>query len=262
MKASLQTRQLDIEVAGRTLVRQLELDIRPGSFVCVLGTNGAGKTLTLHTLAGLRPAAGSVLLQGDDLRALSRKETGRRLGLLLQIHEDAFPQTVLDAVLMGRYPHLGFWQWAGQLDQQLARDALHRCDLDGLEERLVTNLSGGERERVALATLMVQNPDIWLLDEPMNHLDPHHQIGVLEELAAAAAAGKTVVTTVHNPALAMRYADHALLLYGDGNWEFGAADTLLEPMRLERMYRTPFAYYTASQETAGADKARTVLLPA
>jgi len=257
MDYRLQTRALRIDVAGRTLVRDLDLDIPAGCFVCVLGTNGAGKTLTLHTLAGLRGAAGSIRLCGDELQSLSRSEVGRRLGLLLQIHEDAFPLTVLDSVLMGRFPHLGFWQWAGAEDRELARDALRRCDLAGLENRLITTLSGGERERAALATLMVQNPAIWLLDEPMNHLDPHHQIQVLEELAAVAAAGATVITTVHNPALAMRYADHALLLYGDGEWEFGASDALLVPERLERMYRTPFDYYTASRGSG-----RTVLLPA
>ncbi|MBT8422665.1 MAG: ABC transporter ATP-binding protein [Gammaproteobacteria bacterium] len=254
-KAHLQTTGLDIRVAGRTLVHQLELEISGGSFVCVLGTNGAGKTLTLHTLAGLRDAPGEIYLNGDNVADLSRLNIARRLGLLLQIHEDAFPVSVMDSTLLGRFPHLGLMQWPGRDDREAVRDALRRCDLSGFEDRLLATLSGGERERVALATLMAQDPDIWLLDEPMNHLDPHHQIAVLEELAAVAAAGRLVISTVHNPALAMRYADHALLLYGDGNWEYGPTGDMLEPERLERMYRTPFNYYTAEND------ARTVLLP-
>jgi len=246
---------LDIEVAGRTLVKQLDLDIEGGSFVCVLGTNGAGKTLTLHTLAGLRDAPGSITLNDTQLSQLSRKEIARRLGLLLQIHEDAFPVSVMDSVLLGRFPHLGLLQWPGHDDQEKVREALQRFDLEGFENRLLATLSGGERERVALATLMVQDPGIWLLDEPMNHLDPHHQIAVLTELAAVAQRGRAVVTTVHNPALAMRFADHALLLYGDGEWEFGAVADIIEPERLERLYQTPFAYYTAPTDN------RTVLLP-
>lgn len=256
MSARLQTRGLDIEVAGKMLVRQLDLDLAGGAFVSVLGTNGAGKTLLLHTLAGLRNAPGSVQLNAAELHSLSRREVARRLGLLLQIHEDAFPVSVMDSVLLGRFPHLSLLRWPGHEDRELVREALRRCDLDGFEERLLATLSGGERERVALATLMVQDPDIWLLDEPMNHLDPHHQIAVLGELAAVAARGRLVVTTVHNPALAMRFADHALLLYGDGNWEFGAVTDMLEPERLERMYRTPYDYYTARTDN------RTVLLPA
>ena len=259
MEACLQTVDLDIEVAGRTLVRKLNLDIQAGALVCVLGTNGAGKTLTLHTLAGLRQAPGSVLLCNTDMATLSRREVARRLGLLLQIHEDAFPLSVMDSALMGRFPKLDFWQWPGRRDQSIVLEALHRFDLDGLEHRMITTLYGGERERVALATLMVQDPAIWLLDEPLNHLDPHHQIAVLSELADVAASGKVVLTTVHNPALAMRYATHALMLYGDGDWEFGEAATLLEPERLERMYQTPFDYYTA--QSGAADK-RPLLLPA
>jgi len=256
MTAHLQTTALDIEVAGRTLVRQLELEIEGGSFVCVLGTNGAGKTLTLHTLAGLREAPGEVRLNGDQLTSLSRKAIAQRLGLLLQIHEDAFPVSVMDSALLGRFPRLELLQWPGRDDREAVRDALRRCDLAGFEDRLLATLSGGERERVALATLMAQDPDIWLLDEPMNHLDPHHQIAVLEELSRVAADGRLVISTVHNPALAMRYADHALMLYGDGDWEYGPTRDLLEPDRLERMYRMPFVYYTAS------DDDHTVLLPA
>jgi iron complex transport system ATP-binding protein len=248
---------LTVTIRDRILVRQLNLEIARGAFVCVLGTNGAGKTLTLHTLAGLRsPHSGHVSLAGDLLTKLPRKEIARRLGLLLQIHEDAFPISVMDTVLMGRYPHGGLWQWPDETDRNQVRQALHSLDLHDIENRSVSSLSGGERERVALATVIVQDPDIWLLDEPTNHLDPHHQLIVLDHLRKLAGEGRTIITTVHNPALAMRYADFALLLYGDGNWEFGRAAELLEPARLESMYKTPFDYYRNETGT------RTALLPA
>jgi iron complex transport system ATP-binding protein len=237
----LESENLTVAVNGCTLVRDLTLDIAPGSFVCILGTNGVGKTLTLHTLAGLRePTGNAVRLCGDLLDRLPRQEIARRLGLLLQIQEDAFPLTVRESALMGRYPHMGIWQWPGKQDLDAVRNALESFDLLGLENRTLAHLSGGERERVALATLMVQDPAIWLLDEPMNHLDPQHQLAVLHTLKNMTAKGRIVIASLHNPAMAIRFADYALLLYGDGEWEFGAASELLEPIRLERVYQTPF----------------------
>jgi len=257
MQARLECKQLTVDVDGRSLVHQLDLDIPAGSFVCVLGTNGVGKTLTLHTLAGLRPAAGGEIhLCGDTLESLKRKEIAQRLGLLLQIQTDAFPLTVMDSALMGRHPHLGMWQWADDDDEARVREALRCFDVEDLENRFVTTLSGGERERVALATLMVQDPTIWLLDEPMNHLDPHHQLDVFNVLRDMSAAQRIIITTVHNPAMAMRYADQVLMLYGDGDWEYGPAEKLLEPERLERVYQTPFDYYRSERGN------HNVLLPA
>ena len=247
---------LSIAVAGRQLVTHLQLDLHAGSFVCVLGTNGAGKTLTLHTLAGLRaPASGQVMLNHKRLAELSRKAIARQLGLLLQIHDDAFPMTVMDTILMGRYPHAELWQWTDKQERTAVRATLATLDLGDIENRIVTSLSGGERERVALATILVQDPKVMLLDEPTNHLDPHHQLLVLDTLHAAARKQRIVLTTIHNPALAMRYADFVLLLYGDGEWEYGPAEELLEPVRLERMYQTPFSYF---HDAAGRNS---VLLP-
>ena len=254
---SLSCNKLSVRVAGRELVGNLSIEVHAGSFICVLGTNGVGKTLTLHTLAGLRPPwQGEININGDLLSQLPRRETAKRLGLLLQIHDDAFPLTVMDSVLMGRYPHASVWQWPNAEDREMVRQALCSLDLHHLEDRLITSLSGGERERVAIATILVQNPAIWLLDEPTNHLDPHHQLIVLDLLKQLTQEQRIVVTTVHNPALAMRYADQVLLLYGEGQWEFGPAKDLLEPSRLQRIYQTPFEYF---QNKAGD---RTVLLPA
>jgi iron complex transport system ATP-binding protein len=231
---------LDISAAARLLVRALTFSAAPGELLCVLGENGAGKTLTLHTLAGLRPAAGGqVLLKGRPLGAWPRRARARCLGLLMQASDDPFPGTVLDAVLIGRHPHLDFWQWDGETDRAAARAALAACDLAGFEARAIETLSGGERRRVALAALLAQDPEVLLLDEPQNHLDPHHQHDVLQLLRARADAGGTVIASLHDPTLAARFADRVLLLHGDGRWAHGATATVLTAAAVSSLYRLP-----------------------
>jgi iron complex transport system ATP-binding protein len=242
--AQLVCNDLNICIDGRTLVHDLNLAIPAGSFVCMLGTNGVGKTLTLQTLAGLRGEQHDAIhLCGESLGSMSRKKVALRLGLLLQMQEDAFPLSVMEAVLMGRYPHMGLWQWPDNEDRSAVTAALQSFDLLGLEHRPLASLSGGERERVALATLMAQGPDIWLLDEPMNHLDPQHQLQVMRALKRISSEGRVVIASLHNPAMAMRFADYVLLFYGAGEWEYGPAAELLDPQRLERTYQTPFEYF-------------------
>jgi len=164
---------LDVKVSGRALVHALAFEARHGEFIAVLGRNGVGKTLTLHTLAGLRaPAAGSVQLDGRDLGGWTGRERARRIALLPQTTEDPFPSTVLDTALIGRHPHLPFWQWEGDEDLSRARAALATVGLAGLAARDVTSLSGGERRRLEIATLLAQDAPVCLLDEPTNHLDP------------------------------------------------------------------------------------------
>jgi iron complex transport system ATP-binding protein len=229
---------LEVSVVGRRLVDRLSFAARPGEFGCVLGANGSGKSLTLHTLAGLRPpAAGAVTLAGRALADWPRRERARRLGLLTQVTEDPFPGTVLDAVLVGRHPHLELWQWEGAGDVAAARAALAQCDLAGFDGRAIDTLSGGERRRVAFAAVLAQDPDVLLLDEPHNHLDPHHQLGVLKLLRARADSGRAVLATLHDPALAARFADRALLLFGDGRWLHGPTAEVLTAESLSAIYR-------------------------
>ncbi|MDH4258714.1 MAG: ABC transporter ATP-binding protein [Gammaproteobacteria bacterium] len=238
--ARLSSADLDVEVGGRTLVRALAFEARQGEFIAVLGRNGVGKTLTLHTLAGLRaPAAGSVDLDGRAIGAWTGRERARRLALLPQTTEHPFPSTVFDTALIGRHPHLPFWQWEGALDVTRAQEALVAVGLADLAARDVMTLSGGERRRLEIATLLAQDAPVCLLDEPTNHLDPQHRNEVLELFRARADAGGLVIAALHDATLAARHADRALLLHGDGHWQYGTVDATLNAGNLSALYRVP-----------------------
>jgi iron complex transport system ATP-binding protein len=232
----LRCSNLDVAVADRLLVRQLDMAIHRGTMTALLGRNGAGKTLTLHTLCGLREAAGEVRFEGRTLAAWPHKQLAQRIGLLTQLTEDPFPSTVLETALIGRHPHIGFWEWENDSDRQIATSALDAVDMRAFLERDVGTLSGGERRRVAIATLLAQDPQLLVLDEPINHLDPHHQLEVLRLMRAKADEGRAVLMSVHDAGLASRFCDHALLLFGDGEWLFGRTDEVLTPSTISRLY--------------------------
>jgi iron complex transport system ATP-binding protein len=239
-RSPLAARGIGVRVGTRELVTDLTVDFAAGEFVAVMGRNGCGKTLTLHTLAGIRdPAAGTVVLDGLPFERHNRRTVAQRLGLLTQDIEDGFTSTSLQSVLIGRHPHLAFWQWESADDVRLAHRALAAVDLTEFAERRTDTLSGGELRRVAIAALLAQAPGIFLLDEPTNHLDPHHQLAVLALFRQLADAGSTVIATLHDPTLAARFANRALLLFGDGRWTAGPAEQTLAAESLSALYLTP-----------------------
>jgi iron complex transport system ATP-binding protein len=235
---------VSVGVAGRILVRDLSFNLAAGDVVCLLGPNGVGKTLTLHTLAGLRPPGkGSISLGSDELTRLRRRRIAQRLGLLLQDDAETFPATALGTALMGRHPHLTGTAAESPDDLARARAALLAMGLDDYGDRLVSTLSGGERRRLALARLLTQDPAILLLDEPVNHLDPRYQIAVLELVRSLADAGRGVIMTLHDPCLALRFASHALLLFTDGTWLLDTTRAALTTANLTRLFDTPYDEY-------------------
>lgn len=235
--ALLEARALRVHIGSTTVCNDLALTLRPGQCWALLGRNGAGKTTLLHVLAGLRaPQAGTLCLDAQPLAGLSRRAVARRLGLLPQDHHDPFPADVLSVTLTGRHPHLGRWQWEGEQDRCLARQALEEVGLAGFETREVGTLSGGERRRLGLATLFTQTPALYLLDEPLNHLDLTHQIRVLEGLRRRAHEhGAVILMALHDLTLAARYCDHALLLFGGGESGAGTTQEWLTEAHLSRL---------------------------
>lgn len=239
----LQTHALTLRAAERVLVDQLDLVIAPGECWCLAGPNGAGKTTLLGTLAGLRhvdetpprdaplSASGRVTLGGKALAQWRPALLAKVRALMPQQTRDAFGATALEVVLTGRHPYLaqGRWgAWESDDDIAAAMAALAQVGLERFAARDVTTLSGGERQRVSLAAVLAQGTPLLLLDEPVSHLDLHHQIDALERVARHAGRIDTaVIFSCHDLNLARRFATHALLLDGRGGWRAGPVRDVL-----------------------------------
>ncbi len=236
--ALLEATELQLVIPGRAPLMPLSCTLRPGERWAVLGPNGVGKTTLLHTLAGLRaPAAGAVLLEEKVLQSWRRRRLARRLALLFQEHPDPFPSTVLETALIGRHPHLRAWEPESAEDVRIAEAALARVDLAGLEQRQIQTLSGGERRRLALASVLTQQPAVYLLDEPTNHLDLRHQVQLLRVLREEADAGACVCMSLHDVNIAVAFCTHVILLFPDGGTCAGPTAIMLETPVLERLYQ-------------------------
>ena len=229
---------LDVRIGGTQVVTQFNLQVQRGECWCLLGKNGAGKTTLLKTLAGLLPPQqGTLQLLGKPLTLMSRKKIARHIGMLFQEHNDAFPCTVMEAVLAGRHPHLHAWQWETAEDTRQAEQALQFVGLEHFSGRSLDTLSGGERRRVGIAALLAQAPDLYLLDEPGNHLDLHQQTTLLLHLCEhVRSTRRALLMSIHDINLAARLADHGILLMGHAQAIQGATSSVLNTENLQQLY--------------------------
>ncbi len=209
-----------------------------GEIQGVIGPNGSGKTTLLRCLnRTLSPKMGTVLLDGDDIRGLDRREVARRIGVVPQDPGTPFPFTVWEFVLMGRYPHQTHPFIERPRDLRAVEEALRLTDTLGLAKRLVTELSGGERQRVLLARALAQEPEVFLLDEPTAHLDIGHQLEVLE-LIRRLTVERDLITVLssHDLNLASRFCDRLLLLSKGRVCALGKPEEVISPEQLRRVY--------------------------
>lgn len=216
--STLITENLSVGIGKRTLIESLNWRVNRGEFWCVLGRNGSGKSSLLYTLCGLLPrVSGKIFFGNKDLEQMSANDLARHRGLVQQLQTDAFPHSVLDAVMAGRTPYRIGSEWDSTEDINAVEVALERFDLLPLRHTDVTRLSGGERQRVALSALMAQDPQLMLMDEPTSHQDVGKQVGVMR-IARDLTQQRAVIATCHDINLAARFATHLLILGENQHW--------------------------------------------
>ncbi len=196
------------------VLSDVSIDVRRGSIVGLLGPNGSGKTTLLRLISGvLAPDRGGIEIDGDPLTTLPRRELARRMAVVPQETRALFDFTVLEIVLMGRYPHLGPFQLEGADDIDLAREALRATGTTALEHRPFATLSGGEKQRVIIASALAQASQLLLLDEPTAALDLRYQIEILTLLRALnEERGTTIVVSTHDLNFAAALCHRVVLL--------------------------------------------------
>jgi iron complex transport system ATP-binding protein len=237
MAVMLEARGLGYGYPGRAVGRDLDLALGAGEVLCVLGPNGGGKTTLFRTLLGLLEAqAGEVRLQGEPLDALPRGEVARRMGYVPQGHSAQFAFTVRDVVLMGRTAHVGLFAAPGAADRAAAERAIEALGIGELAERVVTELSGGERQLAMIARALAQGARLLVLDEPTASLDFGNQVRVLRELRRLAADGYAVVFSSHDPGQAFLAASGVLLLVRGGALRQGTPEDVITADNLRQVY--------------------------
>jgi len=234
----LRATQLAVKLADRIVLHDISLALPQRHLVALVGPNGAGKTTLMRALAGLLPAEGTIAIGGDKLASLSLRDRARRFAYLPQGHVAHWPLPARDIVALGRYPH-GATDPArlSAADHDAVDRAMRATDVFALADRPVTELSGGERSRVALARVLAVEAPVLLADEPTASLDPRHQLDVMRYLRDAADSGTLVIVVTHDLGLAARFADTVLVLADGQLAAQGAPDVALTDAVMSEVFR-------------------------
>ncbi len=208
-----------------------------GDFMCILGPNGCGKTTLLKSINSLiKPARGKMEIDGRDMSEMSQPEIARAIGYVPQLHQPAFPFTVLEVVLMGRAPHLGLFSSPTHCDIAIADEAINTMGIMAMRDKPYTQLSGGERQLVVFARVLAQKPSIILLDEPTSHLDFGNQVRLLTIVERLASTGIPIIMTSHFPDHAFMVSNKVMLMKNGRIVDMGAPDEVVTENNLNNVY--------------------------
>jgi iron complex transport system ATP-binding protein len=220
------------------VLKDISLQIKKGEFLGIIGPNGSGKTTLLKILYRLiSPEKGEVMLKEFPLRRMDRKDIARRVAVVAQETHLLFPFRVIEIVLMGRHPYLGYFMFETKKDLEIAKKAMEWTEIISLSDRFIDELSGGERKRVFIARALAQEPEIILLDEPTANLDIHHQMDFLNLIKNLnKEKGLTIIMASHDMNIASEFCDRLILLQEGKIFKIGTPQEVITKENIERVY--------------------------
>jgi len=235
---TIEARDISASYGTGLAISEVSLSLREGEFVGLAGPNGSGKTTLLRALTGvLRPVRGRVTLNGTDLFALPARSVAQRVAVVPQSAAFAFNYSALEFVLMGRYAHLGPFAFESHDDYQITLASMRLAGAEHLAQRPVTQLSGGEKQRLLIARALAQQPRLLLLDEPTAHLDIAHQAEIMRLLSALPAqSGIGILAALHDLNLASRHCDRLVLIHHGQVAAEGAPRDVITSDNMLRIY--------------------------
>jgi iron complex transport system ATP-binding protein len=240
----------DLAVGFKTgpVLAGVSLTVQPGELLVLAGPNGSGKTTLLKTIGGLiKPLDGRILLDGKDTALLTKREKAGQISLLFQGTSPAWPFTVEEIISQGRFPYRGIFGAEQLRDREAVDRAVRAAGLSGFEDRPVTELSGGEFQRVLIARAMAQEAKLLLLDEPANTLDPKYRFMVMTLIrsmtragaSGGACGGASALVSLHDLNLARLYADRIILVADGKIAALGPPEEVLEEATVTRVFDLP-----------------------
>ncbi|MCM1987910.1 heme ABC transporter ATP-binding protein [Methanococcoides seepicolus] len=224
-----------VKYGNRQILNQVNLRAEKGKFVGIIGPNGSGKTTLVKTINNIiKPNGGSITVDGRSLDTMSSVEIAKNIAMVSQVISINFEFTVEDVVLMGRTPYIKGAET--HEDMEIVQDAMKKTKIIHLKDRFVTQLSGGELQKVIIARALAQDPKILLLDEPTSHLDITNQIDILNLVKDASRKGMLVIAVMHDLNLAAYYCDKIYLLRDGDVISSGTPDEVLTPSNIKTTY--------------------------
>lgn len=233
--SGVKVKELTFEYDEKVILDHLSFEVDKGEILAILGPNGSGKTTLLKCLNMLLKPKGSFFIESFDISKFNEKEIAKFVGYVPQIHSPVFPYKVIDVVVSGRTPYLGF-STPTKKDYDYAYNILNKLGLTHLADKPYTQLSGGQLRLVLIARALVQQPKILLLDEPTSHLDLKNRVLVLKILREITSEGITIIMSEHDPSLASIFSDKILLMCNGRIVSYGKAKDVLNRENIAKVY--------------------------
>ncbi len=234
----IKVNKLNLNIKNRNLISQLSIDFNPGEFWAIIGKNGSGKTTLLNTLAGFNSyQQGSITVNNQEVSTLDSLSKAQQIAFLPQLFEASLDCTVKQSIAYGRYP----WHKNSDSklqDSKIIKNAIKQMQLEAIQEKSIQHISGGELRKVEIATVLAQDSEILMLDEPLNHLDismRYHLMEYLQKLIV----NKTIIIVTHDIQYVQQYCTHVLILQENTDVKFGSVSDIMTNENLNKYLEIP-----------------------